>query len=391
MAIDWNLISIITFYGLIALYFWTKRKNISVQYKVLFLYKSKFWARVIGRIAKKAPKFWQWFGYLSIPAGFAGMAFILVFLAKKFVELFVTPNAVPAVSPVLPGVRIPGAPIFLPFWYGIIALIFVILVHEFAHGLVAESWGLKLKSAGVGMLALLPLAFVEPNEKKLAKLPIKKQLSIFGAGPFSNMVWAGIVFLLITFVAAPLATNVLEPNGLYVENVQDGLPAYVAGLQAGDIIYKIDNTTANTISDFVDYMAQVKPGQTIHLQTNRANLSIQTTTNPHNSSKAYIGIQFKQNIDVKPDLRAKYGRYPMILYYFSQLLYWILTLNLGIGLVNLLPLSILDGGRMVRIVLENKFKKNKKLIHLLWTFFASLSLFLLLANLLGPYLLKALV
>lgn len=389
MAIDWNLVSIFIFYALIALYFYARRKNISVQYKILLLYRSKFWAKTIGKLAKKSPRFWQWFGYASVPAGFIGMAVILGFLTLKFFELFTKPEAIPAVSPVLPGVKIPGAPIFLPFWYGIIALGFVILVHEFAHGLVAESWGLKLKSAGVGLLALLPLAFVEPNEKKLAKLPVKKQLSIFGAGPFSNMVWALIVFLILTFAIAPAAANVFETNGLYIEGVTEKLPAATAGLQKGDLILAANNMTINSTIDFVKFMSEISPGETISLTTNRGIFEITTTSNPKNASKSYIGIQFKQNVDVKEALKQKYGKLPMLLFYFSQLLYWILTLNIGIGLVNLLPLSIMDGGRMLKTVLDKELKRKKKLIHIIWTFFAALSLFLLLANLIGPYILNA--
>lgn len=391
MAVDWNLVSIAVFYALIAAYFWFRRKNISVQYKILLLYRSKYWAKAIGKFAKKAPKFWQWFGYFSIPAGFVGMGIILVFLSWKFIELFIVPEAIPAVSPVLPGVKIPGSPIFLPFWYGIIALAFVIVVHEFAHGLVAESWGLKLKSAGVGMLTLLPLAFVEPDEKKLVKIPMKKQLAIFGAGPFSNMVWAFIIFLIMTFVTAPAAANILEPNGLYVESVTPGFPAEAAGLQNGDIILAADDVLISTTDDFVNFMSDVEPGQTISLTTERGPAQLTVIQNPEDASKAYVGIQFKQNIDVKQPIQEKYGKAPMILFYLSQLLFWIFALNIGIGLVNLLPLSIMDGGRMLKIVLEKKLNHKKKLLHYLWTFFAALSLFLLLANLIGPYIIKAFV
>jgi len=390
MALDLNLISIIVFYVLIALFFWYRRKNLSVQYKILLLYRSKFWAKTIGKIAKKTPRFWQWFGYASVPAGFIGMSVILGFLTWKFIELFTIPEAIPAVSPVLPGIKIPGAPIFLPFWYGIIALAFVIIVHEFAHGFVAESWGLKLKSAGVGLLALLPLAFVEPDEKKLAKLPMKKQLSIFGAGPFSNIIWAFIIFLVITFAAAPAIANVLEPAGLFVEDVTPDLPAEAAGLQHGDIILGVDSVQVNTTQNFVKYMNTIKPGQTVSIETQRGPIQVTTTQNPENASKSHLGVQFKQNIDVKSQIKEKYGRSPMVLFYFTQLLYWILTLNIGIGLINLLPLGIMDGGRMLKIVLDNKIKR-KKTIKAIWTFFVVFSLFMLLANLIGPYLIKAFI
>jgi membrane-associated protease RseP (regulator of RpoE activity) len=64
-------------------------------------------------------------------------------------------------------------------------------------------------------------------------------------------------------------------------------------------------------------------------------------------------------------------------------------LNLGIGAINLLPLGPLDGGRMANIAL-NKRMKNKERAKKLFRWISMLSLLLLLANLIGPYVLKVL-
>ncbi|MBD3263313.1 PDZ domain-containing protein [Candidatus Woesearchaeota archaeon] len=405
MAIDWNLASIIIFYLCIGLFFWLRRSKINVQYNILFLYKSKFWAKQISKIAKKSPRFWQWFGYASIPVAFIGMIVILGFLTWKFIEMLIVPGTIPAVSPVLPGIKIPGSPIFLPFWYGILALAFIIIVHEFAHGFVAESWGAKLKSAGVGMLALLPLAFVEPDPKKLKRLPLKKQLSIYGAGPFSNLVWALVIFLILTFAVIPATANILEPNGLYVEKTMGPelqeknlftelmsttpeqeplLPAKKAGIKKGNIITKINDQEINTTKDFVNYMENVNPSDVITMQIDGDLVELKTIENPENKSEPYIGIQFSQNVDATPEAQEKYGIFAKLLFYLAQLLNWIFVLNIGIGLINLLPLGIMDGGQMLRAVLSKKVKR-KRLIKTIWTIFVTVSLFLLLMNLIGPY------
>jgi len=62
------------------------------------------------------------------------MFLICGLLIKGLYELIFVPTAPPTLSLVIPGVQIPGSPIFVPFWYGIIALFTVILVHEFGHG-----------------------------------------------------------------------------------------------------------------------------------------------------------------------------------------------------------------------------------------------------------------
>ena len=53
--------------------------------------------------------------------------------------------------------------------FGIIALITVMVVHEFGHGIISRVEGVKIKSIGVLFLAVLPGAFVEPDEEDIQK------------------------------------------------------------------------------------------------------------------------------------------------------------------------------------------------------------------------------
>src|SRR3989344_8635488 len=110
-------------------------------------------------------------------------------------------------SLVLPGVKIPGLP-YLGFWHWIITIFILALVHEFCHGILARLYNLKIKSSGLAILGVLlpivPAAFVEPDEKKLFKKKKKEQLSVLAAGPFSNLVLAGIIFLISLFLFMPL-------------------------------------------------------------------------------------------------------------------------------------------------------------------------------------------
>ncbi len=385
MAVDGNLISIIIFYSLAALFFFINRKKIEVQYKILFLYRTKGVIKWIRRLAQRYKKFWKWFGYAGIPAGFISMAFIFGFLAWKAVEIFTVPGAAPSVMPVLPGITV-------PFWYTIIALFIVMVVHEGCHGLVAEAWGLKLKSAGVGLAAFLPLAFVEPDEKKLNKMPLKQQLSIFAAGPFANFCTAGLAIFLFLFLLVPAVNATIENRGIYVEDVALGLPADAAGLQKGDIILSANSQLINTTNDFVDFMGKIKPGETILLQTSSRLVQVTTIQNPQNASKPYIGFEFSQNpnIKLKQEIESKYGKLPWVLFYLYQLFYWIFLLNVGIGLINILPLGPIDGGRMLKASLDKKLK-NKTRAQQIYVWFSFISLFLILFNLIGPYLAKAFV
>ena len=385
-AIDWNLISIIVFYSIIAVYFYTKRKSVETQFNVIFLYKTKKFNVVMEKIANCCPRFWKWFGYASIPVGFTGMIFIVSYLAYALVKLFLVPSAAPSVSLVVPGVHIAGFTANLPFWYGIIALFFVIVVHEGAHGIVLAAHKLRIKSSGVGMALFLPLAFVEPDEKQLEKQKVTTQLSVFAAGAFSNFVNAGIVFL-IAMLLAPVAASVITPSGAYFETITADKPAALAGIQSGDVIIGADNVKILQASDLEKYMLAVTPGQTITLKTAEKEYTVNTIQNPNNASRAYIGIEFKQDIAVRPDLKAKFGNLPFGLYYLLRLFYWIFALNIGIGIINLLPLGPIDGGRMAKAALHAKVQKKNAMK--LFTILTYVSLFLLLANIIMPYFVKA--
>lgn len=336
---DWNLISIIAFYSIIALFFLKNRKNIERQ-SIYFLYRTKKGLKIIDKLASKFRRFWKLFGKASIYAGFIGIPIILGFLIFTDINILLNPAAPAGVAPVIPGLNIPGSPIFLPFWYGIISLIIVLVVHEGSHGLVARANGLKLESAGVGLLAFLPLAFVEPDEKEMSKAPLKKRLSVYGAGPFSNIILGFLCLGLLSLVITPMM------GGISVINVTEGAPADQAGIMPGDVITEVNNYSFKSTSQFVYYVDNISAGETLDLHTDRGIIKVNTVPYENNESKAYIGIFFEQH--------------PKPVDYLARLLFWIYALNLGIGLVNLLPLGPIDGGRMISDTLNEKIKDKKK-------------------------------
>lgn len=389
-AINWNLVSIAVFYGLIALFFLLRRKKVTLQSKILLLYRTKRFNNLLNKIGSSHPRFWKWFGYAGIPVGFGAMIITFGYLLYSLIQIFIVPQAAPTLSVVIPGVKIPGSSIFVPFWYGIISLFVVILVHEGSHGVVATAFKQKIHNAGVGMLAFLPLAFVEPDEKQLVKQPAKTQLAVFSAGAMANFVTAAIVILLASVIVAPVAGQIIMPNGIYLDSATPGMPAALSGLHGSQIITSVDGQDIITVANFTDYMENVKPGQTITIEADGQSYEITTIQNSQNASLAYMGIQFKQNLDVKPELTQQYGNVlPWIPWYLLQLMQWIFLLNIGIGLINLLPLGPIDGGRMASLAL-NKGMKNKERAKKLFGIISALSLILLIANLIGPYIAKAL-
>ena len=165
------------------------------------MYKTKLGLNAMDWGADRFRKPIKYLSYAGIAVGFLGMVFISFILIKGMVNMFIRPEVAQGVALVLP-FKMKGA-IGVPFFYWIISIFIIAVIHEFSHGIVARAFKIKLKSSGFAFLAVLlpiiPAAFVEPDEKQLNKSPIYQQLSVFAAGPFSNILLAIIIFLFFSF------------------------------------------------------------------------------------------------------------------------------------------------------------------------------------------------
>lgn len=384
---NFDIISLIVFYGIIVLLFFKYRHKFTMQGKIIALYKTKLGLKFMDRLPKLAPRLFKVLGWLALLLGYAGMIFIFVVLVKETISYLLTPGATPPLAPVLPGVQIPGAP-KLSFWHWIISIFIVAVVHEFSHGLFARLYKIKIKSSGFAIFGPILGAFVEPDEKQLKKAKKHKQLAVFAAGPFANLVF-GIIFLLIlNFIVTPALPGFFEPAGLQVNTLQEGYPMQLSGIEAPFVIHEINDMSTENFTAFLLTIAEIKPGDELSLKTDKGDYDIVAAENPDNASIGYLGItNYQTNLEVKEEY-AKYGRLPFALIWINILLLWLFLINLGVGLFNLLPLGPLDGGRMFMVsalALTKSEKKATKLLGLV----SIICLILIILNLL-PWLIKLL-
>lgn len=347
-----------------------KRKSITIQKIFLFpllyfaMYKTKIGLKFMERFAKKFSRALKHIGYFAIFIGFFGMIIITYALIKNAYNLLTKPDAVPGAALVLP-FEVKGA-FYVPFFYWIVSIFIIALVHEFSHGILAKRYNMKIKSSGFAFLGILlpiiPAAFVEPDENELRKRPAKQQLSVFAAGPFSNILLAFIIVGITALIAAPILNSIIETNGVLVSGLikEKIYPAEQAGITENEIIKSIDNIEIAELANFSNILKTKKPGDTIILETNKSTYNITLTENPENKSKAYLGVYVQQNTKIKENFIKKYGKFtPFVIIWLMGLLYWLYVLDLGIGLFNLAPIGPLDGGRMLLVALQQFFKKEK--------------------------------
>ena len=312
------------------------------------------------------------------------MIFISINIILMIYSLLTVPEPAAGVSLVLPFTNVPGIG-YLSFLHWIIAIFVLAIVHEFSHGIVAKANGLDIKSSGFAFFSLIapiiPAAFVEPDEKKLSKQSDIVQYSIFAAGPMANIALAVILFLLFPFVAnpaqlAPFEATITEPIGFSFDLTNSTLPAAEAGLQSGMIITGFEGEDITEARPFLEKMNYCKEaGETISISTVNETYAV---TSAEVNGRGIIGISnIKNERRMKPEF--EYLKHPF--FWIKSLLRWLFLLNLFIGLFNLLPLGIVDGGRMLKTLLDSTMK-NKKKATKLWGF---ISLFFLLALLLGLF------
>lgn len=380
---------ILIFYLLVALFFFIKRKQLDYQAKIIILYRMKFGLKLIEKISSKFREWIILLGYIGVGAGYVGLIFISYILIKSLYDSITATTAVPGVSLVLPGVNIPGVGI-LPFWHWLIAIFVIALVHEFAHGIVARAHNIKVKNTGIVLLGPIMGAFVEPEEKDLVKERDIKQYSVYAAGPFSNIVLALIALLMINFIFFPVQQAMVEPQGFSFGAFYDGdFPITKSGIQLGTVITGINGEKTTDFNQFGETLNCLPPGKEITLQTKEdQSYSFILASSPDNPKKGFMGVsQIKNEFQTKDKYTFGIGKvWYWIVTQINEFLKWIFILSLGIGLFNLLPLPIVDGGRMMQVSMhrihgQKKGEKRYRQIGLIF-------LLILLLSIIYPYLAK---
>ena len=343
----------------------------------------------IDRTASLCPRFWRAFATFGIFATFFLMALLVYTLIMNARYIVQTPTASPGAVMLIPGITI-------PLVSGIIGLVILLVSHEFSHGIIARAEKIRVKSVGTLMLGLIPLgAFVEPDEKQLKKARTITQLRVFAAGSFMNIVVALLVLVVTLFLIIPSFTTPV--NGLLIKTVEPGSPVEASGIEAGYLVTRMNDANIYTVVDFLREIdqADLKPGDKVSLYTDHGEYMLEAAAREDGSG--FIGIQtacgtipkgifFAAPLALRSVDPACYpvnaGVNPSMFWFIFGVLVWVVIINYGVGLFNLLPLKPLDGGLMMESVSKKYIPKVSSRLVLGVTLF---TLFVLLINVVGPY------
>ncbi|WP_405284550.1 site-2 protease family protein [Methanobrevibacter sp.] len=349
-----------------------EKHGFEINFPVI-MWKTQRLRGLISRISNFSPTFWRWYMNVGIVVAFGAMAFITWTLVSSLPSVF----EAPAVSIIIPGVEMPGSSIYIPFFYGLIALATVLVVHEFSHGIQSVGEKISIKSIGLLLFAIIPGAFVEPDEDELKEAKRSSRLRVYAAGSIANITLAVIALLLVSLISAGIPTFFAE-DGIAIDRIVSDSPSDGV-LKEGMVLEAIDNHQITNSSDYLDVVSHYSPGDNVSVKTDQGSYTLTLDKNPNNDSRGYFGIQANKHFKL---INNSMGPIPWILFELLELFQWVAMLNLGIGLFNLLPLKPLDGGYMLEILLSYKLSENiyKPIVNALSVVMAMIIIFSIVAG-----------
>jgi len=301
------------------------------------------------------------FADVSVVAGFLMMGFAFWFLFSNITNFFVEPTEFAELTVLIPGVTLTSASAIM---YFLLSIPIVLVVHEGAHGIVATLEKIKIKTGGFAIFIAMFAGFVEPDEEEFDKAKKISRLRVIGAGATSNVIFAfglGLILLTNPMFAMILPEPFLgwfyeSPDGVLVLSVIEGGGAEKAGMKENDIITNISDVRIISPMDF--QKVDLKPGETIDVTILRDGqeivFPITIMSSPDDPERGLVGIMRDSSSSFKPIYNFIEWSNPHV----SMFLLWLWMISFFIGIINMLPLPILDGGKFIQTIIEKKLSEK---------------------------------
>ena len=419
--IVYDLSFLVLFTLLVAWFLYTRKHNLKRE-GLLYLYRTKVGLKVIEWTSARFGWLLGPGQYIVILSGYVLMFFMLWFLAKFSYTYLTSPFLaeqlrVPVLTPLIPYIDKLFKVDFLPpfyFIYWIIIIAIIAIPHEFAHGIYARFFKVRIRSTGFGFLGPFLAAFVEQDDKDMNRAKKRHQLAILAAGTFANVLMAVLfIFVLWAFIAMAFVpagvyfntysgtilntsavtlagnTSLLdmsedlvsissagkkylveagrlkesEDKGIEQIFVYDDAPAARAGLHGA--IAEINGEKITSYEKLRKTIGMHYPGDKIEIVTISAEgRDAHEVVLDGRNGKAFLGISIipPQASGIRGLLFDAIGKMkdPLVYYesrigsaatFFYDLFWWIILINISVALCNMLPVGIFDGGRFFHITI----------------------------------------
>jgi regulator of sigma E protease len=315
----------------------------------------------------------------------------------------------------------------------IIVLGVLIFVHELGHFLFAKLFGVRVLKFSLGFGPKIVGKVIGETEYVISAFPLGGYVKMFGenpdeqqvdaaeqrvsfahksvaerfcivlAGPVFNLLFAVVLFFgLFAFIGVPQSVDTTR-----IGKVNEGSPAFTAGIKADDVIVSIDG---KPVPSWEDVLKGVKEsgGKPVVMVIRRGQEEISVTVEPRQDSvKNVFGeeVEKRYMIGIVKDDEVSYNRVGLIQAFLDacrqtwmyisltaiglvkiiqrvvpaselggpiliaqiageqmkagwiNLVYFMGLLSVNLGILNLLPIPVLDGGHLVFLTIEGIRKK----------------------------------
>ena len=333
-------------------------------------YKNKQVNSVLLKLLSRTRRGIRVFADVSVISGFIMMGFAFWFLLNNVANFFVAQTEFSELTVLIPGVTLTSA---ASITYFLLSIPVVLVIHEGAHGIVAALEKIKIKTGGFAIFIAMFAGFVEPDEEEFNKAKKISKLRVIGAGATSNVIFAfalGAILLTNPFFAMvlpePLLSTFYElPEGVLILSIIENSGAEQAGLLANDIITSINDKPILSPVDF----PSLNPGDTASVSVLRdgqpLDFSLEVMPAPDDPERGLIGIMRDNSFAYKPVLNFIEWNDPNV----SMFLLWLWMISFFIGIINMLPLPILDGGKFIHTIIDKRISE-KAVNGVMWAIYA---------------------
>ena len=323
------------------------------------VYKNKQVNSLLIKMLSRTRRGIRVFADVSVIAGFIMMGFAFWFLLNNVANFFVAQDDFSELTVLIPGITLTSA---ASITYFLLSIPIVLVIHEGAHGIVAALEKIKIKTGGFAIFIAMFAGFVEPDEEEFDKAKKISKLRVIGAGATSNVIFAfvlGLILLTNPFFAMVLPEPLLStfydlPEGVLVLSIIENSGAEAAGLLANDIITSINDKQIFSPADFPN----LSPGETATVTVLRdgqiRDFGVEITPAPDDPERGLIGIMRDNTFAYKPVMNFIEWNDPNV----SMFLLWLWMISFFIGIINMLPLPILDGGKFIHTIIDKKISDN---------------------------------
>lgn len=236
-----------------------KRLGISLYGPVMMIRTGRG-RRIFDRLAVFR-RFWTAYGWISVATTMASLVVVMAFLVWQ--AFAAGDGAAANTTSIELTLGLPGISPILTIIYVVVGLTTAVVVHEYAHGILARVARLKVASLGVLILVIPIGAFVEPDDKELRKTPKGPRMRLFAAGPATNMFVAAIFLLLLLGVLGPSAEPVVK--GAIVTDMAPDSPAKTFGIPIWSEIVTANGFPVSNRSD-LESTSFGAPGEAVNVR-----------------------------------------------------------------------------------------------------------------------------